>query len=1445
MATYDYKGTKITGTSTTASKFPGSGVKNAHVGDKYLNKSTGHVYKCTEGGGSSSAKWKYTKTVVVKEPNTAVKSLGAPARSDPYVMKAGWSVPKKLTEKTNGRRASHIQATWTIGSLKKVDSGSSAKKESSLNLNNFTASNGKTYNRASFYPRAKRKLSAVSVTVVPTNDKGTGTSPVTASRSFGAPKKPSFANWVFDYENGGKISCKITTDAGKGYNERYDTRYIMTITDTLQNKTWNQHNTNSTATEITPYYDVSNYQQLSYDDYVKVTLKAWARGFAGDSDTVSTTYYVSYPKDATIKNVDVSSTDQTGKCTVFISTNNTTQHPVDQVRLEYLANCEYSDASLIPGDAAWTSSDIVDNAACTALTIPVTNLIPDRGKYTWVRVKSWHAAEAVLHRYSAPWRVTQLETPAATAADDDITILDTEAGTDGESVIVHLGWNKDGTDDSTGTELSWSDAEDAWRSTDEPDTYEFTWSDGSVTVDNVTYHDSATITIKGLEESTVYYIKARRYLEGDETTYSDYSNPVTQLTSETPDSVVASCASYVPSDGSLAVSWTFSSDSLQTAWQIVDTNGTVIADGQSSLGATQISAERIAQFATNNSLTFTVQVSTGSGYVVSEEHTVTIVDPPTLEVTDTSLIEETVEINPRTFTGDLVSFTTEAEEIATQLTIPLTPIQDLHGYDSPWVGGAGKNKLPCPYFTSDGTISGVTFTTQSDGSVVANGTATALITFVLVSNSNLYGNGSYILNGCPSGGGASTYSIRAYLTGDSADDYGSGVSITVTDSVKINSIRLLIRSGAVLNNVKFYPMIRLASETDATYAPYSNECPISGWDEVNVWNTGKNLVFKTISNANINAVGSIIENNEFTMHVAPVKAGQSYKVTTNGGQFFGGFFESEPESGSQTYDSQRVVVSSANVIVAPITGYVAFRSDASFTETQFEFGTTATTYEPYNGTTYPVNLSDTAGTVYGGTLDVVSGELTVTDANIASYNGETLPSTWISDRDVYASGTTPTIGAQVVYKLATPQTYQLTPTQIMTLIGDNNVWSDAGSLTLKIAEGYGTQLTLQDMPMTVTVQTNAPCDLTQIISAQGAVGQFPEGVRRQTLNDTVYSDVLSPEWTESNGVFSTTLSYPAGLDFWNLAGYTYTLTATDQVTGLQSEQVSFPFVVDWTNPAVSPVLITYTATSDTAVNDEETYYEKVGDNYLEVDPVGTENPAALGWYTQTITAFVTLTPQDYTDDDGFHHQSVEIALTPPTGSTSTDLYDIYRLTGDGAYLIGEGFPLTFTTTDEYAPFGDNLTHHYRFAIRTVEGDVAFADIEYTADGSVMRFDWAGGSLELPYNISIGDSYSKDVEIREHLNGTNDAYWRKNITRKGSLSSDVIRLDQQDEIMSARALAHYAGAVFVRTPDGSAYEADVQVSDLSTDGGPLTQIAVDATEIGLTQEFQLPIPTSGA
>lgn len=55
-----FTGTAITGTSTTATAFSGSGITAATVGDMYLNTNTLNVYRCTVAGNASTAKWVYT-----------------------------------------------------------------------------------------------------------------------------------------------------------------------------------------------------------------------------------------------------------------------------------------------------------------------------------------------------------------------------------------------------------------------------------------------------------------------------------------------------------------------------------------------------------------------------------------------------------------------------------------------------------------------------------------------------------------------------------------------------------------------------------------------------------------------------------------------------------------------------------------------------------------------------------------------------------------------------------------------------------------------------------------------------------------------------------------------------------------------------------------------------------------------------------------------------------------------------------------------------------------------------------------------------------------------------------------------------------------------------------------------------------------------------------------
>lgn len=86
--------------------------------------------------------------------------------------------------------------------------------------------------------------------------------------------------------------------------------------------------------------------------------------------------------------------------------------------------------------------------------------------------------------------------------------------------------------------------------------------------------------------------------------------------------------------------------------------------------------------------------------------------------------------------------------------------------------------------------------------------------------------------------------------------------------------------------------------------------------------------------------------------------------------------------------------------------------------------------------------------VYSGTLrDNGNGTWTLkSKPYYASYNGESLIGPWISSIDVYAPGTTPTTGAQVVDLGGEVQTYALTAESVRTLIGQNNLFADCGNI---------------------------------------------------------------------------------------------------------------------------------------------------------------------------------------------------------------------------------------------------------------------------------------------------------------------------------------------------------------------------------------------------------------
>ena len=57
-------------------------------------------------------------------------------------------------------------------------------------------------------------------------------------------------------------------------------------------------------------------------------------------------------------------------------------------------------------------------------------------------------------------------------------------------------------------------------------------------------------------------------------------------------------------------------------------------------------------------------------------------------------LEDWTDADTKTVTGNPITITDAANLNAKALSMSVDPIQDLHGYDKPWVGGAGKNKLP-------------------------------------------------------------------------------------------------------------------------------------------------------------------------------------------------------------------------------------------------------------------------------------------------------------------------------------------------------------------------------------------------------------------------------------------------------------------------------------------------------------------------------------------------------------------------------------------------------------------------------------------------------------------------------------------------------------------------------------------------------------------------------
>ena len=500
------------------------------------------------------------------------------------------------------------------------------------------------------------------------------------------------------------------------------------------------------------------------------------------------------------------------------------------------------------------------------------------------------------------------------------------------------------------------------------------------------------------------------------------------------------------------------------------------------------------------------------------------------------------------------------------VSVTMQPIQDLHGYSSPWPAGGGKNKYDLASAFTEGeevTTNGVT-AKFSNGYLKITGTNNSGSSFNIIykSISGTLGAGTYI-------GPLQKVGIRANVDGGGNNNYQ--YSFTAQTSVTLVAFYVVISATDADLDLNIPMMVVSGTTRPTEYSPYSNICPISGRTGVSVYDDpkyGGSVYWNQHSSQFTRSSGTL------SVGVAYTKAADGKTATLNGTATANDFYQlinsglgtSVPghkyavvtphASGSVTtywfYLYNRDVhdfgdgaiwtaTSSVNIVYG-----VEIKSGASFNNLQIDipiitdlteaFGAgneptiedfKALFYKDYyaynagettcvsavNGDPYwkkDIDWTSPAGTVYGGTVDVVTGVLTVTHGIVdmgslswsrnATYNVmyayvagkangrgnlicsnyktvelhyEYLSSGEISGAlnnnainvkdDAYTSAAdfkTAMNGVQLVYELATPLTYQLTAQEVAALVGTNNVWSTGDSVSVTYTKDTGSQATL-------------------------------------------------------------------------------------------------------------------------------------------------------------------------------------------------------------------------------------------------------------------------------------------------------------------------------------------------------------------------------------------------
>ena len=450
----------------------------------------------------------------------------------------------------------------------------------------------------------------------------------------------------------------------------------------------------------------------------------------------------------------------------------------------------------------------------------------------------------------------------------------------------------------------------------------------------------------------------------------------------------------------------------------------------------------------------------------------------------------------KSVTGNPITFTDGSESYASQLDVELKPIQDLNGYDRPWVGGAGKNKFPYASF---------------------NQSSEAHLPAVIKA-------GTYWISAKRSRDISPAIGLNVRFWYDASNSIAvtginaTGKSITLEqDVIDVSYSITNFQSGDYVYDIQLE-----VNSSATTYEPYTNICPISGISECSVVDVGKNLFDKDNSSQILEAYinnGVITSWNVARSVYIPCIPSTTYVVSKVSSKRFTVVYTNELPSASvpvygATTNNEATAISittgsEAKYLVAFVynSNVDTVTLDSILNSLQIEYGNQATTYTPYTSSTASITLGQT---VYGGNVDFLAGKCVIDRAVktiTGSESGATI--TWdsysfkvndgidsnseigvyessysddaLTGSEMYSSRASGhdygyCVGSgqimrvrnrsltqdlasyqtwfqsntiQVCYKLATPLTIRLSPAELKLLQGNNTVTTNGYSISMK------------------------------------------------------------------------------------------------------------------------------------------------------------------------------------------------------------------------------------------------------------------------------------------------------------------------------------------------------------------------------------------------------------